>query len=96
MTLKFFSERVSARVLSALGEVRSFDAGDLSTGGTTRECLEGLICCAGDGVASGVFFRGQTEGRDLGRDMIMGIGSLKGDGVVYWGVEGVEGDGAGC
>jgi hypothetical protein len=58
--------------------------------------LEGLVCCACDRVASGAFFRGPTEGGDLGRDMIMGIGSLEGDVGVYWGVEGVDGDGAGC
>ena len=48
-----------------------------------REDLEGLVCCADDGVASGVFIRGPMEGGDLGSDMIMGIGSLEGDWAVY-------------
>jgi hypothetical protein len=46
-----------------------------------REGLESLTCCAGDRVASSVFFRGSSEGGVLGRDMTMGIGSLEGDGV---------------
>jgi len=89
-----FLERVSVEVLFAPGDMRSFDAGDSSTGGTVRKDLKGLVCCADGGVASGVFIREPMKGGDLGKRY--DYGSLEGNEAVYWGVEDVEGDRAGC